>query len=253
VATSLDARIDALYQGPLAGFVPARQALAKTLTGTDARRIKALVKPTVVPWAVNQVFWHARPLYDSVTRTGEQLRAAQIATLRGQRIEVASATARHLRAVEKAVDAAEKSAAAYGMRPSREALARMFEALSLTGRIPEPHGRFTTLLQPPGFEALAGIAIRPGKGSRSASVTDFRKAAGIRRGGASAASASKEGAERERAERRRRDAIRRAEAVLERARRSESRARDEWHRSQQQLEKAAQSLADLRGGRPFSG
>ena len=45
----VESSIDDLYKGPLSDFVPARTRLAKTLTGPDAQRVKALKKPTLVP------------------------------------------------------------------------------------------------------------------------------------------------------------------------------------------------------------
>ena len=49
-----------LYQQPLSAFTAARNALAKTLSGAEAHRIKRLAKPTVVPWTINQLYWRAR-------------------------------------------------------------------------------------------------------------------------------------------------------------------------------------------------
>src|SRR5207247_3127310 len=53
----------------------------------------------------------------------------------------------------------ERLAGADGSKPAPDALMRTFEALSLTPEPPEPHGRLTEALQPPGFEALTGVAI----------------------------------------------------------------------------------------------
>src|SRR5262249_10260221 len=55
-----DDSVDQLYRGPLAEFTAARNALAKEHRGADASRIRKLAKPTVVAWAVNQVYWHSR-------------------------------------------------------------------------------------------------------------------------------------------------------------------------------------------------
>lgn len=44
-----------------------------------------------------------------------------------------------------------------GVHPSTDQLARMLEALSLASQPPERPGRLTELVQPSGFEALAGI------------------------------------------------------------------------------------------------
>ena len=65
--SSLESRIDALFKGPLDAFVSARAELATSLTGHDARRVKALKKPTVVPWAVEGetlAIWVAREAYE---------------------------------------------------------------------------------------------------------------------------------------------------------------------------------------------
>ena len=56
----LESKIDDLYQKPVDEFVSARSALASELKGDDAKRVNALKKPTIVPWAVNQVFWPAK-------------------------------------------------------------------------------------------------------------------------------------------------------------------------------------------------
>ena len=74
--SALDSKIDDLYQKPLEAFIESRTAIAKTLSGADAKRVRALPKPTVVAWAVNQVYWRARPVYDAVITSGERLRKA---------------------------------------------------------------------------------------------------------------------------------------------------------------------------------
>ena len=84
----LESKIDDLYRKPLNEFIPARSALASELKGDDGRRIKALKKPTLVPWAVNQVYWHARPIFDRVQASGADLRRAQIAALEGRKADV---------------------------------------------------------------------------------------------------------------------------------------------------------------------
>ena len=58
--SALDAKIDDLYKLPLGEFTGARNTLAKSLSKDEAKLVKALEKPTGVPWAVNQVYWRAR-------------------------------------------------------------------------------------------------------------------------------------------------------------------------------------------------
>jgi hypothetical protein len=155
--SALDDKIDDLYRQPLDDFVRARNALAKTLSGGDASRVKALPKPTVVAWAANQVYWQARRAYDALMTSGERLRKAQIAVLQGKAADIRGANEDHRRAVSAAVAEAERLAATAGSKPSPDALTRTFEALSLTPHPPDPPGRLAEPLQPAGFEALAGI------------------------------------------------------------------------------------------------
>jgi hypothetical protein len=159
--STLETRIDELYRGRLADFVPARTALAKTLSGGEAKRVKGLAKPTVVPWAVNQVYWRAREVYDRVVKTGEALRKAQVAALGGRKADIRSATDAHRNAVAEAVHYAERFAVAEDVHPAADALMRTFEAISLSPEAHEAAGRLTRPLQPAGFEALAGVKVAP--------------------------------------------------------------------------------------------
>src|SRR4051794_6063858 len=93
--SALESGIDDLYRKPLDEFVAARSALASELKGDDSRRVKALKKPTLVPWAVNQVYWHARSVFDRVQESGADLRRAQIAALEGRKADVHGATDAH--------------------------------------------------------------------------------------------------------------------------------------------------------------
>jgi hypothetical protein len=118
--SALDAKIDDLYRLPLAEFTGARNALAKSLTGDEAKRVRKLEKPTVVPWAANQVYWRARSTYDRLMKSGEKLRAAQIAALEGRAADVRAASEAHRRAIADAVAEAERCPPALGS-PSRRA------------------------------------------------------------------------------------------------------------------------------------
>jgi hypothetical protein len=159
----VDQEIDALYQSPPGEFTAARNALAKTLDGDAARQVKALKKPTAVPWAVNQVYWKARPAYDRVMERGRALRTAQIASLKGKNADVRAAMEAHRKAVGEAVHRAQTMASDAGLNPDTDQLARMFEALSLAAEPPEQAGRFADAIEPMGFAALSGVtpAARP--------------------------------------------------------------------------------------------
>ena len=159
--------IDELYQLTPEEFTASRNALAKTLSGDAAREVKALRKPDAVAWAVNQVFWKARPLYNALIKAGHSLRDAQISALKGKKSDVRSATEKHRKAVADAVKHAQQVAAAAGLSPNIDQLERMFEALSLMPEPPADAGRYIDVVQPSGFDALAGVKpVTPPPSSR---------------------------------------------------------------------------------------
>jgi len=261
--SALDDKIDDLYRLPLGEFTAARNALAKSLKGDDAKRVRTLEKPTVVPWAVNQVYWRARSTYDRLMKSGEKLRAAQIAALEGRAADVRAAGEAHRRAIADAVGEAQRLAAAAAAKPGADALARTFESLSLTASAPKTPGRLTDALQPAGFEALAGISDikvrsekeevrseRPqlvkGDAERRAPGVEPRPTAAAR---AAALAAEKEAARaaKERAEHA--AAVKAAEADLASAMDTEQKARETWERAHDDLLKARQALTDLRRSR----
>ena len=153
----IDRRIDELYQLLPDAFTASRNALAKTLSGDAARQVRALKKPSAVAWAVNQLFWKARPVYDALMKAGHALRSAQIAALKGKKGDVRAATDAHRHAVAEAVKRAQEIAGRGGVNPHTDQLARMLEALSLASEPADEAGRFSDVVQPSGFDALAGV------------------------------------------------------------------------------------------------
>jgi hypothetical protein len=252
--SSLEAKIDDLYARPLADFTPTRNALAKTLSGTDAARVKRLAKPSVVPWAVNQVYWHARPMYDRVMKAGERLRHAQIAALQGKPADVRSASDAHRAAIAAAVKEAERFASDAGSHPGADALTRTFESLSLAPTPPAESGRLTEPLQPSGFEALAGITPVAHAGQLGRVGQTGRPA---ERGGhvARAGHASKERDDKEERARAAREtaaaraheaAIKKEEAALARAQAAERLAHEAWLRAQRDVDDIRQRLVRVK-------
>jgi hypothetical protein len=205
VAVSLDQQqIDDLFQLPLAEFTRARNALVKTLRGADATHVRTLAKPTVVAWAVNQVYWRARAAFDRLMKAGARLRKAQIAALTGKSTDLRDANDEHRKSLAEAVREAERIASDAGAHPSADGLMRTFEALSLAKDPPEHPGRLSDALQPAGFEALAGVTptVRPKVHQPSAAELRTRAA---------------EEKSRAAEERKRAAEIKKAEAALERA------------------------------------
>lgn len=207
MSSALESQIDGLYRVPLDEFVAARNALAKSLDAADARHVRKLPKPTVVPWAVNQVYWRARPVWDRLMKTGERLRSAQVAALEGRKADLRAAADAHRQAIADAVQQAETIAAAENAHPATDALMRTFEALSLAAKTDERPGRLTKPLQPAGFEALSGVKVAEPVVKTPTPAEKKRQA--------------KEEAERKKAEsaRKKHEAdVRKAEAALARAR-----------------------------------
>jgi hypothetical protein len=247
VAT-VESKIDELYQQPVASFVGARAALAKTLSGAEAARVRKLAKPTVVPWAINQVYWKARRTYERVLESGQRVRHAQIAALEGKSSDVRAAAETHRAAIADAVREAERLASADGSRPSPDALTRTFEALSLASGPPDPHGRLTKPLQPAGFEALTGVKPKAGpradqKSSRSVRLqADGKERREKKREREEAGRARVEAA----AARRRERDLKQAEAALERAETAETLARGSWERRKTDVERARAKVTHLK-------
>jgi len=277
--SALDAKIDDLYREPLNNFTSARNALAKSLSGDDAKRVRALAKPTLVPWAVNQVYWRARAAYDRLMKSGERLRKAQIAALEGRSADVREASEAHRHAIAEAVAEAERLAASAGSKPGADALARTFEALSLATGRPESPGRFTEAMQPAGFEALVGVKPQPGalkskpdvapvarsgaqggpalrqpqgtpgasRGERTALHQRTPEAAAPAKLDAKAERARREAEARAAAAiRERQAAINQAETNLARAEAAEQQARAVWERAHDDLLDARRALANLK-------
>jgi hypothetical protein len=171
----LDAEIDRLYQLPLAEFTTARNALAKQ-SGKRSAEIKALAKPPVAAWAVNQLFWRRRPDYDALLEAAQQLRKAHAAVLGGKTADVRTAGKLHEERVTAALDAVLEILNEAGHSPGdtmRQPILTTLRALPAD----DPPGRLTRTLQPGGFEALAGLSIRGVKVPQPAPATTPAKPA----------------------------------------------------------------------------
>lgn len=157
----LDADIEKLYQLPLEDFTAARNALAKG-AGKRASEVRALVKPPVAAWAVNQIYWHRRATYEALIDAAQALRRAHAAVLGGRAADVRSAGKEHDARVAEALSAALEILLENGhpaTDAARQAIATTLRALPAD----EPAGMLTRTLQPGGFEALAGLSIKGAK------------------------------------------------------------------------------------------
>src|SRR5690349_11176374 len=148
MAKGSDEQIDQLYQLPLDEFTAARNALAKE-SGDNA--IKKLEKPNLAAWAVNQLYWHERKLYDEVIKTSTQVRTAYKQMLAGKSADVKAAEVFHAEAMRKAKDAIRKMLEAAGNSSSDAVMTPITETLDALPTTDRP-GRLTKPLRRTGFE-----------------------------------------------------------------------------------------------------
>lgn len=154
-----EAEIDRLYQLPLDAFTPARNALAKTL---KQPALKELQKPSVPAWAVNQLYWRHRAVFDRLTSASEALRAEHRKMLAGKAADVAAAERSHRDVMREAAEIIRGLLAGADQAATPATLGAIHETLQALPSS-DPPGRLTRPLKPLGFEALAGVSVQPGR------------------------------------------------------------------------------------------
>lgn len=152
--------VDALFKLPLAEFTAARNALAAQLRKAgrkdEASDARALPKPSASAWVVNQLYWRHRESFDRLIEAGEQLRRTRGAQLTGDAV-----VARREALAELTRIAADilRDGSHSATRDLMRRVASTLEALSSYGSLAGAPvaGRLTGDLEPPGFEAVAGL------------------------------------------------------------------------------------------------
>lgn len=165
---TLDAEVGKLYQLPLEEFTAARNALARE-AGTDGGEIRRLPKPPLAAWAVNQLYWKDREVYDALAEAATELRAAHKAVLGGRHGDLRSASKAHDEALDRALKATLQLLKDGGQSASdatRQAVLNTLRAIPSD----DPPGRLGRALQPGGFEMLAGFPVAAGKRSPAAPI-----------------------------------------------------------------------------------
>lgn len=175
---SADDTIDALFRIPLSEFTTARNALATQLrkggNSAEASRVKALPKPSISAWAVNQLYWRHRKEFDRLLDTGDRFRQAQAARLAGKHTDVRGPLEARREALATLARLAAGSLES-GHHPATPDMMRRvtstLEALATYGRSENapPAGRLTDDIEPPGFETIAALVPRIGHDAKGAS------------------------------------------------------------------------------------
>ncbi len=165
----LEDDVDALYRLPSAEFTAARNALAARLKKAgrgdekaEADRVKALVKPSISAWAVNQLYWKHREAFDRLIATGELFRHAQTSRLARKVGDMRGALDARREALSHLSDLATALLREAGHNPTPDTIRRItttLEAMSAYASLadaPRP-GRLTHDVDPPGFDSLASL------------------------------------------------------------------------------------------------
>jgi DNA repair exonuclease SbcCD ATPase subunit len=232
---NLDQEIDKLYQLPLEEFTPARNALAKN-AGSSA--VKVLQKPSAPAWAVNQLYWQSRPIYDALIKAAEHLRDAHRSLLGGKTVDIHRVEAEHRDKLRSAVQEVRRIIVDADGSPSEQTMMAVNETLEALPAGDEQPGRLTRPLKRLGFEALAGAPPRP-PGVPPAKLTLVKS--GSKKAAAEPEIAPAVKREIEEIEKRLNGAAveeRQAKADLERARRELERAERDQSRAEEELKEA---------------
>lgn len=172
--------IDALFRLPVHEFTAARNALAARLKKAGqadaAAEVKALPKPPLSAWAVNQLYWSDRKAFDQLLAAGERLVKTQASQLRGKGGDMREALESRRAAVADMTTRASALLQESGHTPSPDLMRRItttLDALATYGSRPDSPrpGHLTDDVDAPGFEALTSLIPRKGAGARGGEPT----------------------------------------------------------------------------------
>src|SRR5437879_9468728 len=166
----LDDDIDALFKLPLTEFVGARKALAARLKRngfvSEAEGVKALAKPSISAWTVNQLYWRHREAFDELIATGQRFRKAQAA---GKMLNMREALDARREALSHLSDLATEALRDAGHNPSLNTLRRIGTTLEgLSAYTSLSLGRLTEDVDPPGFDSFGSFTPSAGITTRAA-------------------------------------------------------------------------------------
>ena len=254
-----DTDIDNLFKLPLGEFTAARNALAASLKAAgrreDADAARALTKPPLSAWAVNQLYWRHRKAFDQLMAAGDRLRKAQTSQLAGKAADLRGP----IEAPRAALSEMAKRAAALlrdADHPPTPDLTRRItttlEALATYGNQEggPAAGRLTADVDPPGFETLAAL-VPQSKGKRAvpgpSRVIPFRPPAKAAPGKKLSPEARKKQEEQERSARRKaaQAALHEAERALREAQKILAQREGELRKAAERAKLTEKAKADL--------
>src|SRR5438876_6811166 len=176
----LDDEIDALFKLPLTEFVGARKALAAQLKKggfvSEAEGVKALAKPSISAWTVNQLYWRHREAFDELIATSQRFRQAQVT---GKMVNMRESLDARREVLSHLSALATEALRDAGHNPSLDTLRRIattLEALSVATSLSDRPilGRLTHDLDPPGFDSFGSFTPSAGTTKRAAEPLHVR-------------------------------------------------------------------------------
>jgi gas vesicle protein len=229
MADPVDDAADALYGLPLGEFTSARNAAAKELRdrglADEADAVKALAKPTVAAWAVNQLTRRRHADLDEFLDAAAAARDAQLSGAADAR----DAVQRQRKALETLVRVAREELGSASEAVTAR-IRQTLEAAAVDDGAAEAvrAGRLDKELEPAGFGTLAAHAPKAARGKRR-SVPARETPAAVRRALAEARARLREAEDEHRA------------AVAE-----ERQAHKRWQQTQHDAEQAAERVDKAR-------
>ncbi len=172
--SKLDDEINALFKLPLTEFVGARKALAARLKKNgfagESEGVRALAKPSISAWTVNQLYWRHREAFDELIATGQRFHKAQTS---GKMANMREALEARREALSQLSDLAAETLRDAGHNPSLDTLRRIgttLEALSAYASVADgpTFGRLTEDIDPPGFDSFGSFKPSAGITKRAA-------------------------------------------------------------------------------------
>ncbi len=238
MASSYEAAVSTLYRAPLASFVEERKRLAAELKPSDAAgaaRLGKLARPPISAWAVNQLWWRERDLFEELFETAERLRRGEVAAGAEHR-QALAALRKH--AAELLTEDGHGAADATLRR-----VAATLSALAVSGGFdPDPPGALPADREAPGFAgAEAWVTASEAEPAKTAApkATDRAQARDERR------RAEQERKERLAEQRRLEAELRAARKELEQHEREVQRLRTELKAAEKAVGEAQARVDDL--------
>jgi len=183
----LENDVDALFKVPLNEFISTRKTLAARLKQSghagEADEVKALVKPSITAWAVNQLYWQHQEDFNRLIATGQRFRQAQTSRAAGKMTDMRVSLDERREVLSELSKLADTLLRDAGHNPSLEIIRRItttLEAMSAYASLPDGlrPGRLTHDVDPPGFDSLASFvpgAVMPERKKEPARIVPLPK------------------------------------------------------------------------------